>query len=46
MQSDSANKQEKALKLQTGIFSRNRSGITHLIGGQTDDNVEAMDSSI
>ena len=35
MQSDSANRQEKALKHQTGIFSRTRGGITHLIGEQT-----------
>ena len=37
---DNADKQEIALTPQTGIFSRLKSGITHLIGGQTDDDIK------
>ena len=40
IESNKADEQAIAQKPQTGIFSRIKSGLTHLIGGQTDDDVE------
>lgn len=40
-ESDEADEREIALKPQTGIFARLKSGFTHLIGGETDDDVDA-----
>ena len=37
---DKADKQEIALTPQTGIFSKIKSGITHLFSGKTEDDVE------
>ena len=41
IESDKADEQEIARKPQVGIFSKLKSGITHLIGGVTEDDVEA-----
>ena len=43
---DKVDEQIIAYQPQTGIFSRLKSGFTHLLGGQTDDDVEANASRI